>query len=100
MSARLIGPKASGVDIAAAIRRLAEGGSNSIGTFTLTANATSTTVPALTCAVGSVVIPFPTTDHASNDFGLMSIVAGVQQFVVTHASNARTDRTFGFVVFG
>lgn len=100
MSARVVTPAASVPELAAAINRLAEGGSNSTGTFTVTANATSTTVPAITCAVGSVVVISPQTAHAANDMATTSYVAGVKQFVVTHANNARTDRTFGFVVFG
>lgn len=100
MSARLVTPAATIPELAAAINRLAEGGSNSIGTFTLTANATSTTVPAVTCAVGSVVKFSPQTPNAANDMATTSYVAGVKQFVVTHANNARVDRTFGFVVFG
>lgn len=85
---------------AAAIQQLAQGRSNSIGTFTLTANATSTTVAAPTCSAGSFVLIVPTTQHAANDGATTSIVAGSGQFVVTHANNSRNDRTFGFLVVG
>jgi len=85
---------------AAAVRRLAEGGSNAVGTFTLTPGATTTTVQAPTCAKGSVVLLSPQTQHAANDMATTSVVAGDKQFVVTHANNARNDRAFGFVVLG
>ncbi len=83
-----------------AIQQLIEGRSNAVGTFTLTASATSTTVTSPNCATTSVIVPFPSTANAANDFGLMSIVPGKGQFVVTHANNSRIDRTFLYVVQG
>lgn len=82
------------------IRQLVQGKSNAVGTFTLTANATSTTVTAPTCAPGSAVFWSPTTAHAANDMATTSAVAGTGQFVVTHANNSRNDRSFSFVVLG
>lgn len=82
------------------IRQLTEGKNNATGTFTLTASATTTTVDAPSCTVDSVVLPFATTAHAANDFGLMWITAGNAQFTVNHANNSRNDRTFAFVVMG
>lgn len=83
-----------------AIRTTQEGHLNCVGTFTLTASATSTTVPAPTCMTTSVVLLNPQTADAANDMATTSIVPGQGQFVVTHASNPRVDRTFGFVVLG
>jgi hypothetical protein len=83
-----------------AINQYAQGRSNAVGTFTLTASATTTTVPAPTCGVGSFVLLSPQTAHAANDMATTSVVAGKGQFVVTHANNSRVDRTFGFAVFG
>lgn len=85
---------------AAALQGLAQGRSNAVGTFTLTASTTSTTVTAPTCAPGSAVFWNATTTHGANDIPLMSYVAGTGQFVVTHANNSRADRSFGFVVLG
>lgn len=82
------------------IRQLVQGKSNAVGTFTLTPNATSTTVKAPTCAPGSVVFWSPQTQHAANDMATTSVVAGTGQFVLTHANNARIDRTFGWEVRG
>jgi hypothetical protein len=83
-----------------AIMALQQGHLNSTGTFTLTASATTTTVPAPTCMTTSVVLLNPQTPDAANDMATTSIVPGQGQFVVTHANNARVDRTFGYVVLG
>lgn len=83
-----------------AIRELQNGRNNATGSFTLTASATSTTVPFPNCSPTSFVFISPQTQHAANDMATTSIVAGKGQFVVTHANNARVDRTFGFAVFG
>lgn len=86
--------------IAQAIRNLQAGRSNATGSFTLTANATTTTVTAPNCAPTSTVNWSPTTANAANDMATTSAVAGNGQFVVTHANNARTDRTFSYAVVG
>jgi hypothetical protein len=87
---------------AVAVQQLAQGRSNATGTFTLTASATTTTVTAPTCAVGSTVLWSPQTAHASAEIGngTISYVAANGSFVLTHASNTQTDRTFGFVCLG
>jgi len=82
------------------IRQLTEGKNNATGTFTLTANATTTTVAAPSCTPASIVVLSPQTPDAGNDGATTSIAPGNAQFVVTHANNARVDRTFGYVVFG
>jgi hypothetical protein len=71
-----------------------------VGTFTLTPNASQTVVTASACDVGSVIIPEPLTADAANDAATTSIVAGSGQFMVNHANNSRTDRTFRYVVIG
>lgn len=85
------------------INQLAQGRSNAIGSCTLTASTTTTTVTAPNCGADSMVILFPQTANAANDFGLIyvdpdDVSAG--QFVITHANNSRTDRTFWFVCVG
>lgn len=86
--------------LADAIRQLVEGKSNAVGKFTLTANATSTVVQSPTCSPSSFVFLSPITQNASNDMATTSIVCGMSSFTVTHANNARVDRTFGYVVLG
>ena len=86
--------------IAAAINRLGQGGSNAVGAVTLTPSATSTTVTAINCSKSCYIFLSPITQHAANDMATTSIVAGDKQFVITHANNARVDRTFGWVCLG
>lgn len=86
--------------IADVVRQLTEGKNNATGTFTLTASATTTTVQAPSCTTASVVLISPQTQHAANDMATTSITPGNAQFVLTHANNARVDRTFGYVVLG
>lgn len=83
-----------------AIRQLQQGRSNATGTLTLTAGATSTTVKAPCCAPTSTVLLSPQTQDAANDMATTNAVAGNGQFVVTHANNARVDRTFQYAVIG
>lgn len=82
------------------VRQLAEGKSNAVGSFTLTPSATMTTVQAPTCSPTSFVLLSPQTPDAANDMATTSVVAGTAQFVVTHANNLRSDRTFGYFVVG
>lgn len=82
------------------VRQLVEGKSNAVGVFTLTSGTTTTTVKATTCSPGSVVLLGAMFPDAANDMATTSYVAGTGQFVLTHANNARTDRTFGFFVVG
>jgi hypothetical protein len=86
-----------------AINQLAQGRSNAVGTVTLQAGATTTLVTAGNCGAGSVVLLSPLTAHAAAELGNGSIyVSNVANgsFTLTHANNAQTDRTFGFVAVG
>ncbi len=70
------------------------------GTFTLLANATSTIVPVTGCLPTSKMsMPCPITPHAGNDLGTISFTMQTNQFTVTHANNARVDRTFMYILF-
>lgn len=83
------------------IRQLIEGRSNAVGQCTLAANATSTTVAAINCGANSAVFLFPKTAHAAAIM-TSTYVSGVsaRQFVVSHPSNANTDKDFYFVCLG
>lgn len=74
-------------------------GSEVTGSVTLTANATSTVVNNAACAATSKVFLTPVTPDAANDMATTSIVAGAGLFTITHANNARLDRTFNYVIF-
>jgi len=85
------------------LQQLGAGRSNAVGSVTLTASATTTTVTDLNCAEGSTPILTPTTAHASAEFGngtiYISAVAN-KSFTITHASNTQTDRTFRYAILG
>ena len=89
--------QANALKINAALHRLAQGGSNATGSFTLNANATSTTVTIAVCSALSVIDWQPTTaDAAAQMATLYCTSPSSGQFVLTHASNTSTDQTFNF----
>lgn len=86
-----------------AIRDLFAGRSNAVGTVTLRANQSTTTVTAINCGAGSRVFLMPTTANASAEFGNGTIrISSVGQgtFTITHANNANADKTFFWVALG
>lgn len=85
--------------LANAIRQLAEGRSNAVGTLTLTPSATSTTVKATNCAPTSIVLLTAQTANAATATGVY-VIAGKGEFTVHHNSSAAIDRTFGFETRG
>jgi hypothetical protein len=68
------------------------------GTFTLTPSATSTVITTSACFTTSVVLYSPNTPNAANDMATTSIVPANGSFTITHANNARVDRTFKYVI--
>ena len=88
---------------AIAIQELSAGRSNAVKTITLTANATTTVVSFDNCSADSVPVLTPLTANAAAEIGAgtlyISAVAN-KSFTITHANNAQTDRTFGFVCIG
>jgi hypothetical protein len=85
------------------IRDLFEGRSNAVGSFTLTANAATTIVTAPNCGAGCTISVQPTTANAAAEIGNGTMYIGTVSagaFVVTHANNAQTDRTFRYAAFG
>ena len=86
-----------------ALEQIDQGRLNCSGTFTLTANATSTTVEAPTVASGTPIHFSPMSADAAaamaTTFVLPSNVSA-GQFIVSHASAASNDRTFSWVGIG
>jgi hypothetical protein len=85
------------------IRQLCEGRSNAVGTFTLGANTATTSVTARNCGSGSSVLCFPTTAHAAAELAAGGMYVGAVSngsFVVMHANNSQSDRTFMYVALG
>ena len=88
-------------EIAEIVNRTVDGKLNSTGDFTLTASATTTTVTDPRAGKESVILFSPTTSNAAAAIsGLYVSTKNNGSFVVTHASNAQTDRTFDYVIIG
>lgn len=88
---------------ALAIQQLAAGRTNASGDVTLRASQTTTTVSAPNCGAGSRVFLFPQTSTAAAIVASTYILATnvtAGQFIITHPSNADTDKTFSYVAFG
>ena len=93
------------VRVVAALRQLIAGRSNAAGTVTLSPNATSTTVAAPNCAASSEIFLFPRSANAAAEVknGTLYVAASTvanKSFVITHANNAQTDRTFSYLAIG
>jgi hypothetical protein len=84
-----------------AIQQLEQGRLNVGGVCTLAVGATSTVVTAPNCGAGSQVQLTPKTANAAAALATAFVSAVANgSFTVTHASNAQTDRTFGYACFG
>ena len=87
--------------IALAVRQIAAGKINSTGTVTLAASTTTTQVNDERAGGDSVILLMPRTANAATAISSTYVSARTKQsFTLTHANNAQTDRTFGYVVLG
>lgn len=87
--------------LARAINALIQGRANNVGTFTLTAGTTTTTVSNNLFQSGMVPVFVPTTANAAGALATTYVSARVNgSFTVTHANAGTTDRTFLFVFWG
>lgn len=85
------------------VHQLAQGRTNSCGSFTLAANATTTTVSFVVAAPSTSALMYwqPTTADAAAQMATLYCTGQTKgQFVLTHASNTSTDQTFNFEVRG
>lgn len=98
------------------IRGIMQGKTNNTGSFTLTANTTTTdvTVSPDDLTPDSIILIAPTTASAATEFGAGSIYISevnadnaasgsglaAYSFRITHANTADTDKTFNFVIVG
>lgn len=92
-------------DAIKSIQQLSAGRSNAVGSVTLAVSASSTTITDQNCAAGSVPILVPTTADAAAELknGTLYIPKATIQngsFVVQHANNTQTDRTFLYALQG
>jgi hypothetical protein len=83
-----------------AIRQLIEGRGNYVGTVTLTANATTTTISKSTINENAVFIPFAQTANAAAALATTYAAVTKGTVTITHANNAQTDRSFFYAVVG
>jgi hypothetical protein len=97
---------ASDRDIAKAVNQALQGKINSVFTVTLTHDAASTTVNDPRIGSNTAIILFPQTAHAAAEMGNGTLYIDPANytlktsFVITHANNAQTDRTFSVVILG
>ena len=86
-----------------AINELFQGRSHATGTVTLTASTTTTTVASDTSGDESAILLCPLTANAAAALGTTYVLAANIKngsFVITHASDASTDRSFRYVAIG
>lgn len=80
-----------------------QGRLNCTGSVTLTANAFSTTVQDKRVGANSCIDFMPTTANAATELASGGMYISAQQgeqFTITHASNAQSDRTFTYTIMG
>jgi hypothetical protein len=82
------------------LMQLASGRSNAIGTVTLKPGATSTAVTDQNCAAGSAIQLTPLTANAAAAKPGCFFSTANGSFVINHANNVQTDRTFTYAITG
>lgn len=90
-------------EISQVVNGVLDGKLNSTGSFTCTASAASTSVTDYRAGLDSVILLMPTTANGAAEIGAGTIFISArnkQSFTVTHANNAQTDRSFGYVIIG
>jgi hypothetical protein len=87
------------------VNRILQGRTNNYSSVTLTANSATTTVTLAKgrLSINSVILFMPQTSNAAA--GLTGLyVTGIDPdadtFVIHHANNAQTDRTFSYAIIG
>ena len=88
--------------LAEAIDLMANGQSRTVGSVTLTASTTTTTVTDKRITPSSHIPFTPTTANAAAEIGAggmyVSARTNATSFVITHANNSQTDRTFTYEI--
>jgi hypothetical protein len=89
--------------ISQVVNNVLDGKLNSTGSFTCTASAATTAVTDFRAGKDSIILLMPQTANAATEVGNGTIHVSTrakQSFTVTHANNAQTDRTFGYLIIG
>lgn len=90
-------------EIIQAINQVNSGNINNTGTVTLTANAATTTVTNSKVSAASYIELMPATANAATEKAAGTMYVSTRNngsFVITHANNAQTDRTFVYTHVG
>lgn len=82
------------------INNIMQGKMNITGDVTLTASAATTTVTDPRVSPNTAVDLMPTTANAATAKASAWIVVGEGSFVIHHANNAQTDKTFRYTLLG
>ena len=87
--------------IASSIKRIVEGRTDNYGSVTLTANDTTTTVTNQWASENSTIVLSPRTANAAAAVATTYVSSKLNgSFVLTHANNAQTDKTFDYAMIG
>lgn len=87
--------------LAVVLNNAMQGKLNNTGTFSLTANAASTTLTDARIGANSTVLLMPTTANAASALATTYFSAFADgSCTVTHANNAQADKTFNYAVLG
>ena len=84
------------------VNKVAKGGVDCTLSFTLAANAASSTVSDSRISNQTCVVLMPTTAHAAAELasGNLYVAPGAGSAVVSHTKNSQTDRTFTVALIG
>lgn len=81
-------------------REMSLGQLNNFGTVTFTASQRTTVVTDPRVSAASKIFFAPETQNAAGEVGFWVSSKGDGTFTITHANDARTDRTFSYIVIG
>lgn len=82
------------------INDIKQGRLNVTGTVTFTASQATTTVTDARASATSFIDFMPTTANAAGELGYYVSSQTDGSFVITHAVDSRTDRTFRYIIVG
>lgn len=90
-------------DVAQVVNNILRGKINSVGSVTLAANAASTTINDSRVTANSMILFTPQTAHAAAialPYVLKANITEGASYVITHANDANTDKTFVVCILG
>lgn len=98
---RAAAPTATTRELAQFVNELRDGKLNAIGSFVLTASATSTLVLNSKASIDTVILLMPLTASAAAALPTTWVSAQDNgQFTLTHSSDPATDRSFRYIAIG